>query len=135
MDCWYINSCDKANTAECNFNCIRYMEMNYLINNSGIPKSTQFKNELIPTNVDIVNFKFLDEIKKDIVNFVNNGENLYIHSKNFGNGKTSWAIKLMKKYFNDIWAGNGFTVRGLFIHVPTFLTKCKNIINHKDDRF
>ena len=59
------------------------------------------------------------------MNFVKNGENLYIFSKNFENGKAIWAIKLMQNYFNQIWAGNGFTQRGLFIHVPSFLTKFK----------
>ena len=67
--------------------------------------------------------------------FVQNGENLYIFSKNFGNGKTTWSIKLMQKYFDDIWAGNGFTQRGLFIHTPSFLTKFKEIINKKDEDF
>jgi DNA replication protein DnaC len=111
------------------------MEMHYLIEISQIPKGNQFKNELIPSPEDIQNFKFLKEIKDDIVNFVNNGENLYLYSKYFGNGKTTWAIKLMQSYFNKIWIGNGFRQRGIFIHTPTFLTKCKEIINKKDEEF
>ena len=135
MDCWYKNTCKNYNTNSCNNNCIRYSEMNYLITSSRIPKGNQFKNELIAQPTDLENFKFLNEIKKDISNFVNNGENLYIYSKNFGNGKTTWSIKIMQNYFNDIWLGNGFTQRGLFIHVPSFLTKFKEIINKKDEEF
>ena len=41
----------------------------------------------------------------------------------------------MQKYFDEIWAGNGFNVRGLFIHVPSFLTKFKEVINKKDEDF
>ena len=41
----------------------------------------------------------------------------------------------MQKYFNDIWPGNGFKERGIFIHVPTFLTKFKEVMNKKDDNF
>ena len=41
----------------------------------------------------------------------------------------------MQKYFDEIWAGNGFKVRGLFVHVPSFLTKFKEIINKKDENF
>lgn len=63
------------------------------------------------------------------------GNNLYLYSKNFGNGKTTWAIKLMQSYFNQIWAGNGFTQRGLFIHVPSFLTKFKEVMNKRDETF
>lgn len=133
--CWYNKSCDKFNTERCNKNCIRYMEMHFLIDSSKIPKSNQFKNELIPNKIDLENFKFLKSIKDDIVNFVNNGENLYIYSKNFGNGKTTWSIKIMQKYFDNIWAGNGFRPRGLFIHVPSFLTKLKDLISTKDPDF
>lgn len=133
--CWYNKVCNKFNTGDCNKNCLRYMEMFYLMETSNIPKSNQFKNELIPAKKDLQNFKFLQNIKNDIVNFVNNGENLYIFSKNFGNGKTTWSIKLMQKYFDEIWAGNGFRVRGLFIHTPSFLTKFKEIINKKDEEF
>ena len=134
-NCWYKDVCNRYNTDKCNTNCIRYNEMYYLIEMSGIPKAKQFKNELIPSPEDMENFKFLANIKKDVVNFVKEGENLYIYSQNFGNGKTTWAIKLMQAYFDKIWLGNGFSVRGLFVHVPTFLTKCKDVISNKDEEF
>lgn len=133
--CWYNKVCNKFNTSDCNRNCLRYMEMFYLMETSNIPKSNQFRNELIPARKDLPNFKILQNIKNDIVNFVNNGDNLYIFSKNLGNGKTTWSIKLMQKYFDEIWAGNGFRIRGLFVHVPSFLTKFKEIINKKDEEF
>ena len=40
----------------------------------------------------------------------------------------------MLKYFNDVWPGNGFKCRGIFIHVPTFLTRLKNF-NALDEEF
>ena len=133
--CWYKNTCNRFNTDNCNSNCVRFMEMNYLMETSNIPKSKQFRNILVPENVDVESFKKLAEIKNNIMYFVKNGENLYIFSENFGNGKTSWSIKLMQRYFDEIWAGNGFTKRGLFIHTPTFLTKFKEVINKKDEEF
>lgn len=134
-NCWYKEVCSKYDSNECNKNCIRYMEMHYLINSSNIPKSNQFKNVLVPNVIDLESFKFLKSIKDDMLVFVNEGTSLYIFSENCGNGKTSWAIKLMQKYFDEIWAGNGFTQRGLFIHVPSFLTKFKEVINKKDEDF
>ncbi len=134
-NCWYKKNCNKYDTNLCNRNCIRYMEMHYLMETSNIPKSKKFKNELVPEQSDIQNFKFLNDIKSNIVEFVLNGESLYIYSERFGNGKTTWAIKIMQKYFNDVWLGNGFKMRGLFIHVPSFLTKCKDIISNKDEEF
>jgi DNA replication protein DnaC len=76
-------------------------------------------------------FKLLDEIRLDIVNFVENGESLYLYSEHTGNGKTSWSIKLLLRYFDQIWAGNGFRQRGYFISVPAFLNQVKNFSDEK----
>lgn len=133
--CWYNKVCKKYNTPECNPGCIRYMEIDYLMQNSGIPRNRQYSVLLTPSKPDVKSFIALKDIKDDIVNFVNNGESVYIYSDNFGNGKTTWAIKLMQKFFDDIWAGNGFRCRGIFIHVPTFLTKIKEGISRKDEDF
>ena len=133
--CWYISACVKYESPECNASCIRYMEMDYLMQNSGIPRNRQYAVLLTPSKRDVQAFVTLKEIKDDILNFVKNGESVYIYSDNFGNGKTTWAIKLMQKYFDDVWAGNGFRCRGIFIHVPTFLTKIKEGISRKDEDF
>lgn len=123
-DCWYRNVC----TYDQCVNCIRYSEMKYLMENSGLPKKKQKPIQLDGSR-DAKAFKTLAEIKDDIYNFVDNGESLYIFSEFTGNGKTSWAIKLLLKYFDTIWAGNGFRVRGMFVHVPTFLSKLKDFDN------
>jgi DNA replication protein DnaC len=133
--CWYISACGKYGSPECNASCIRYMEMDFLMQNSGIPRNKQYSVLLTPSKEDAQAFVTLKEIKDDIIAFVENGESVYIYSDNFGNGKTTWAIKLMQKYFDGVWAGNGFRCRGIFIHVPTFLTKIKEGISRKDEDF
>mgnify|MGYP002683058977 FL=1 len=133
--CWYTSVCGKYGTPECNASCIRYMEMDFLMQNSGIPRNKQYSVLLTPSKKDVQAFVTLKEIKDDIITFVENGESVYIYSHNFGNGKTTWAIKLMQKYFDKVWAGNGFRCRGIFIHVPTFLTKIKEGISQKDEDF
>lgn len=120
-DCWYKDICTYQ---QCT-NCIRYSEMKYLMENSGLPKRKQCPIALDGSR-DLKSFQLLAEIKNDIVNFVNNGESLYIFSEYTGNGKTSWAIKLLLKYFDCIWAGNGFRVRGYFQHVPTLFSTLKD---------
>lgn len=134
-NCWYIGECSKQDTKECYAGCIRYMEMDYLMQTSNIPKHRQRPNSLVPSKLDMDNFIFLRQVKDDIVDFVKSGESLYIYSEAFGNGKTSWAIKMIQKYFDSIWAGNGFRCRALFIHVPSFLTKTKEVISRKDEDF
>ena len=130
-DCMYAPYCD----TECHSMCIRYLETKYLLDASNIPKSKQKVNRLVPDDKDIGAFNRLADIRDDIKNFVNSGGNLYIYSNTCGNGKTTWAIKLMLQYFNEMWAGNGFTERGIFVNVPTFLTQCKSTISKPDQKF
>lgn len=133
--CWYAEKCNKYKTEFCNAGCIRYMELDYLMQNSGIPRARQYATALVPAKQDVEAFLTLSKIRDDIVNFVDGGESVYIYSENFGNGKTTWAIKLMQRYFDCIWAGNGFKARGVFIHVPSFLTKIKEGIGKRDEDF
>lgn len=122
--CWYHGVC----TQECSSTCIRYNEMRYLVNNSGIPVTRQYV-ESLAADTDYRQYMRLAEIKSDIVEFVDSGNNLFIASQYTGNGKTSWSIKLLMKYFDEIWAGNGMRIRGLFVHIPTLLLQLKNFEN------
>ena len=108
--------------------------MKYLMDNSGIPKNRQYPQELV-ADIDLAPYSQLAEIKSDIINFVNDGENLFICSKFTGNGKTSWSIKLLSKYFDSVWAGNGFKVRGLFVNVSTLLLQLKNFDNPLSEEY
>lgn len=124
-DCWYRDVCDDY-TDGCEKKCARYIEMKFLMEHSNIPKNKQKPIPLTPFECDYGAFLRLSDIKDNIVGFVEDGKNLYITSSIVGNGKTSWALKLLMKYFEEVWDGNGFQVRGMIVHVPTFLTKCKD---------
>ena len=121
-------------TDNCRLTCLRYIEMLGLLEQSNIPNSRWYPVTLSPDDCDYNAFCDLADIKDIMVDFVHRGSNLYLYSTKTGNGKTTWAIKLMLKYFNDIWPGNGLRCRGLFIHVPTFLTRLKNF-NALDEEF
>lgn len=125
-DCWYREVCTYEQCAT----CVRYFEMKYLMENSGLSKKRQ-KSIRLNDTYDREAFKLLNEIRLDIVNFVENGESLYIYGENTGNGKTSWSIKLLLRFFDQIWAGNGFRQRGYFISVPLFLNQAKNFEDNK----
>lgn len=131
-NCWYKKSC---NMNPCDEHCIRLLEMRYLMNHSGLPENKQRPIPLTPVNADIDAFDRLVDIKNNIVEFVNSGNNLYLTSKYCGNGKTSWSIKLLLKYFDEVWAGNGFRTRGVFLHIPTFFMRMKNNISDRDEEF
>lgn len=127
-DCWYKSVC----TNTCSESCIRYLEMTNLMEKSCVPPNRWHPVKMSPDECDYGAFCNLADIKDDVENFVAKGKNLYLYSSRTGNGKTTWAIKLMLKYFDDIWAGNGFRTRGIFVHVPTFLTRLKNF-NMQDE--
>lgn len=131
IDCVFREFC----TQGCSQTCMRYLEFNYLLKSSNIPKVKQGVNRLTPDSCDVLAFELLARIRDNIVKFVTEGHNLYIYSDICGNGKTTWAIKLMLQYFNEVWAGNGFERRGLFINTPTFLSTCKFTISNPDKAF
>ena len=126
QDCWYNEVCQMD--CECS-SCVRFSEMKFLMEHSGLPETKQKPVKLIPEDCDYDAFTLLQYIKDDIVRHVESGKSLYIASTNTGNGKTSWAIKLLLKYFDEVWAGNGFRVRGVFVHVPTLLLQLKDFDN------
>lgn len=80
---------------------------------------------------DLEQFKQLAAIEQDIVNFIKEGKNLYLHSAIPGNGKSSWSLRLAEAYFNKIWARTSSKCRVLFISVPRFLLAIKDNISAK----
>ena len=81
---------------------------------------------------DLKQFKQLADIEQNIVSFINEGKNLYLHSANCGNGKSSWSLRLAEAYFNKIWARTETKCRVLFISVPRFLLALKDDITTKN---
>lgn len=124
-NCWYKDVCGK----ECSTACIRYLEMKHLIDKSDLPELFRNPISLEPDAVDYDSFCRLADIKDNIVNFTEQGGNLYICGENTGTGKSTWASKLLLKYFDNIWAGNGFTIRGKWVHVPSLLIRLKDFQN------
>lgn len=131
MECWYKNNCKQYHEGCA---CLRYDEMVALFQQSNIPEGRWGKISLT-TDVDISQFRRLAEIKRNIKNWVEGGNNLYLYSRNFGNGKTSWAIKLMQSYFNSVWPGNRFRRRGVFFSVPEFIDREHIRMNGDDEEF
>ena len=133
--CLYNKNCPLLDTEDCNCNCLRYLEMFYLLHNSRIPVNRHRIHGLKPDDCDKESFRKLKDIKLNIEEFVAQGKNLYLYSTTCGNGKTTWAIKLMQSYFDKIWFGNRYSTRALFIHVPMFMVKLRENISNKSESF
>lgn len=124
-DCWYKRIC----TEQCSENCIRYKLMYSLFKQSNLPEALWNYKELVCHEKDLQVYKQLQAKSDSILNFIEAGNNLYIYSENCGNGKTTWAIRLMYSYFDKIWHKSCFDCKALFVSVPKFLYNCKRSIS------
>lgn len=125
QNCWYKRIC----TEQCSENCIRYKLMYSLFKQSNLPEALWNYKELICHEKDLQVYKKLQAKSDAILNFIEAGNNLYIYSENCGNGKTTWAIRLMYSYFDKIWHKSCFDCKALFVSVPKFLYNCKRSIS------
>lgn len=125
QNCWYKRIC----TEKCSENCIRYKLMYSLFKQSNLPEALWDYKELICHEKDLQVYKKLQAKSDAILNFIEEGNNLYIYSENCGNGKTTWAIRLMYSYFDKIWHKSCFDCKALFVSVPKFLYNCKRSIS------
>ena len=135
--CWFKSACSAEGDEElCNTACPIYFQFFHLVNLANIPVPLQYRENLkLEPGKDINEHNFLKEIQSDINNWVKQGNNLYLFSEQPGNGKTTWAIKLMLSYFATIMEHNGDKCRGLFINVEQFFYDKKNNMNHRNHRF
>lgn len=78
-------------------------------------------------------FESLSEIEQSIVDFVKQGRHLYIHSQICGNGKTSWAIRMVQAYFEKIGYKTELKCRGLYVSVPRYMIAIKDNIDEKSE--
>ncbi len=115
--------------------CLRKYKMDSLYSAALMTDSQKKHTTLLvdEDGTDLEQFKQLAAIEQNIVSFINEGRNLYIHSSNCGNGKSSWSIRLAEAYFNKIWARTEVKCRVLFISVPRFLQALKDDITVKSD--
>lgn len=127
-ECWYKDVCEQYHD-DCRQGCIDYKELRYLMNHSNIPAKCQRPLPMRVPKADQAAYTKLFEIKKDMRSFVRNGKSLYICSESPGTGKTTWAMKLLMRYFEEIKTGNCFRVRGVFVPVAEFLLRNKDFKN------
>ena len=126
-ECWYKDTCSD----DCS-KCAVFFQMNWQMEHSGLPKA---KQRTISLQIDDDNaedmqaFVRLKEIKTNIVDFVEHGKNLYICSEYTGNGKTSWAIKMLHTYFHYTAVGNYDNLKGMFVSTTDLLLRLKDFNN------
>lgn len=130
-ECYMASNCNRK---DCDKDfCLRKYKMDSLYS-AALMTENQKKHITLRVDedgTDLEQFKQLAAIEQDIINFISSGKNLYLHSANCGNGKSSWSLRLAEAYFNKIWARTEVKCRVLFISVPRFLLALKDAISNK----
>ena len=131
-NCWLL---DKCNHVDCDSFCLKRFKLNYLFEEALIPLNRRLPIPLYldKDGSDKEEFLLLKEFEQDIISFVNKGKNIYIHSIVYGNGKSSWALRLIQSYFNKIWPNCELRCKALFINVPQFLLAIKDNITNNNE--
>lgn len=133
INCPFKENC---NGADCGKDfCMRKYRLDCLYDNSLLTDTQRVVGTLYPDEdgTDYREFEKLAKIEKNMSKFVETGANLYLHSYNCGNGKTSWSIRLLEAYFNQIWYKSNFGCQGIFVSVPRYLLALKeNIAGHNE---
>lgn len=120
MRCYAEKYCKKSKT-ECNEFCDAYRLLRALYRMSRLPEKYCYNIPLVPGKEDLKNFEQLNDFMKSVEERVEAGDGLYIWSEGAGNGKTSWACKILSYYFRKVAFKSGLENEGLYIYLPTFL--------------
>ena len=118
-----------------NVYCTKLFKLNSLYDEALLSETLRIRKPLVldDDNSDYDAFNRLAEIESGIGTYVKEGNNLFIFSNNVGNGKTSWAIRLLQAYLEKIWVTSDIRCRGLFINVPKFFLSLKDNISNQND--
>ncbi len=128
--CPFLATC---NHLDCDTFCIKNFKTAFYFEEALIPENKRIKFPLYidKDGRDSDAFSYLTSLEKDIINFVESGNNLYLFSENPGNGKTSWTFRLARSYIEASWFKKELTPIVLFISVPKFLLELKANIEKK----
>ena len=137
MECFLYNKCNRKDCGK-DF-CLRKCKLNSLYNLAMISEKQRQhvniglnKDEALDVR-DRDAFVKLGNLATNVIDFINEGQNLFLHSSISGNGKTSWALRFAENYLDRIWATSPLTCRVLFISVPRFLLQLKDNISNKSE--
>ena len=139
FDCYLQSTCKKHSNKTCReceeIYCPRISKVDYLFKEALLPlkqrKRIPLRVDADGTDADV--FTQLKAVENNIETFIDTGSNLFIYSPIAGNGKSSWAIRLIQAHIENIWYKSDLTCRALFISVPRYLLAIKNNISNNDE--
>ena len=130
--CWYQRTCKRQgeicnNLKDCS-NCTRYLQMKLQTEMANIPMEFPIEHRLDTSKKDLQAYTDLKAL--DIQDFVVKGKSLVIQSKFTGNGKSTWAKKLLLRYMAK---KVGRINTGYFINLPQALAEAKDSLTTRKE--
>lgn len=136
-DCYIENKCLKHAKDECEPDsfCIKLFKYDKLCDEAMLSKKQRqyLALRIDGDGTDREEFSKLKELEKWSERFVQDGRNLYLFSTGCGNGKTSWALRIIQSYFHQIWFKSDISCRALFVSVPKFFLMLKASLSKEND--
>jgi len=100
--CKNSKTCKYVGTDKCLPNCYWYYISSALYNVSEIPETWRKEIKLVPEEVDLQMFTICKQFENAVLGHVEKGNGLFIYSNSVGNGKTSWAMKILQRYIQEL---------------------------------
>ena len=128
---------NKCNHIDCDKEyCVKKFRIEKLLDLTNLDKADRYDIPLWfdQDGTDSEEFHYLQATQKRIIPFVEQGGGLFIHSTGCGNGKSSWAKKLLREYIHQVWHKVPVDeCCALYVNVPRFLLELKLNISQKSE--
>jgi len=131
--CYLKESCKIIDTDACGIDCWKMLQLEYQYRVSNLPLEYIKENAIRPEQIDREAFLLLRDYKDNVYNNVKVQRcGLFISSPNKGNGKTTWATKILKEYFRQLHQTiESFEKpKGLFVNVPILFDSLRDNISN-----
>lgn len=89
-------------------------KVHQLLVESGVPKKYLVPQNLVLRKADDLAWEWLEDYRSNVVSNVEQGRSIVITSSTVGNGKTSWAIRLLQRYIAETALDGVLDVKGVF---------------------
>ena len=142
-ECWYyieadeempLGGCVQGKSEDwCDEHCPIFKNMKAAFTHSGLEQQYWYPFTLKSVSVDSKEVSKIMQIRNNLIEFVEEGNNILIQSSKCGNGKTSWGIKLLQKQIE--LSSKQSSIPAYFVYTPSLLLEARKSINSKNTNF
>lgn len=131
---WFRYRTNSADDVLLNPLTYNHHSFNEIAKRSNLPIRAWQDVVLYPEEEDLEAFMVCKEYRDNVTQNVLEGNGLYIHSRNSGTGKSTWAYKIAREFMED---ASGFWELGTeapvyFANVPMLLNQLKQSFNNDE---